>query len=710
MRILFMKSVRRPLVPAFSNAYLHFNPARATKFLALALTMCAGQAIGQTTTALQDTTCIGSRSSNLTCTAGEFSTIIAFQSTSGTPPVCTAGSTLTFNASVGLTNSNTNRYDIGFFVGQQGNDPRAATAGNICSASVVPSSILPSPPWNNQDGDTCADLPETTTVANNVSWTVNSMKVQCVGNASGQLAIPYVVSYDQNSSNNASCSASTVINGAPSKCNAGTGTLNVGVNPVLVSGYIELTKQTLPDGSAQSFSFSAVAPTGVNLFTSTDGGTTITPVGSNTATVNLTDNNSVRIYMPVLPATANRTLAITETLVNNWQSTASIVCSPVTGGGTPTVTVDNAARSISAVLNETNNANACVVTNTLRPRITLAKSVASRQVAADQFTVAASSAGTLYVDNSQTTVAAPSASTTGTGTTASTVFRTTPGQSVTLTDAMAAGSTSAITAYNTSLTCTNAYTGPGATPGASLPSGSAVTTYNFTPVPGDNITCTYTNTAKPTTLAIAKISNGGTGTFSFSSAGVGTQPTFPNITTVTAGVAVTGAAQTVTAGSPIALTEALPSGGFFVTAINCTGLGAGGTQTVNTANRTVALSAQAVSPGATIVCTYTNALPSSDLSITKTNGVSTLASGAATTYTIRVTNAGPDSATGAVLSDPAVTGLNKTAVACSAAVGNKCVTAPSVAQLEGGTFALPALAAGEFYEITVTATVTATGY
>ncbi len=708
-----MKSVRN----WFTASSTFCNPvmppklaARNGSLLLLMFAAWSGQAGAQITNALQDTTCVGNRSGNLTCTAGEFSTVIAFQSASGTPPVCTAGSTLTFDATVGLTNSNTNRYDIGFFVGQQGNDPRATTAGNICSASVVPTSLLPSAPWNNQDGDTCADLPETTTPSNYVSWTVNNMKVQCVGNASGQLTIPYVVSYDQNSSNNASCSASNVTNGSPSKCNAGSGVLNVGVNPVLVSGYIELTKQTLPDGSTQSFSFTATAPTGVNLFTSTNGGVTITPVGSNTTTVNLTDNNSVRIYMPVLPSPANRTLTITETLVNNWQSTASIVCSPVTGGGTPTVTVDNANRSITAALNQTNNANACVVTNTLRPRVTLVKSVASRQVAADQFTVAASSTGTLYVDNSQTTVAAPSATTSGTGTSVSTVFRTTPGQSVTLTDAMAAGSTSPITAYNTSLTCTNAYTGPGATPGSSLPSASAVTSFNFTPASGDNITCTYTNTAKPTTLAIAKISNGGTGTFSFSSAGVGTQPTFPNITTVTAGVAVTGAAQTITPNSPIALTEALPSGGFIVTAINCTGLGAGGTQTVNTTNRTVALSAQAVAPGSTIVCTYTNALPSSDLSITKTNGVSTLASGAATTYTIRVTNAGPDTATAAILSDPAVTGLNKTAVACSAAVGNKCVTAPSVAQLEGNTFALPALAAGEFYEITVTATVTATGY
>ena len=702
-----MKSVRRPLVPAFSNAYLHFNPAQASRLAALALAMCAGQAFGQTTTAVQDVSCVGNRSSTI-CTAGEFSTIAAFTATPGTPPVCIAGSQLIFNASLGLTNSNTNRYDIGFFVGQQGNDPRATTAGGICSASVVPTSVLPSPPWNNQDGDTCADLPETTTPANYVSWTVTNMKVQCVGNASGQLSIPYVVSYDQLASNNASCSASTVVNGSPSKCNAGTGVLNVGVNPVLVSGYIELTKQTLPDGSAQSFSFSAVAPTGVNLFTSTDGGTTITPVGSNTATVNLTDNNSVRIYMPVLPAAANRTLTITETLVNNWQSTASIVCSPVTGGGTPTVTVDNAARSITAVLNETNNANACVVTNTLRPRITLAKSVASRHFAADQFTVAASSAGTLYVDNSQTTVAAPSATTVGTGTTASTVFRTTPGQSVTLTDAMAAGSTAAITGYNTSLTCTNAYTGPGATPGASLPSGLAVTTYNFTPAPGDNITCTYTNTARPTTVAVAKVSTGGTGTFSFT----GTNGlTFPNISTVTAGVTVTGAAQNIPGfNTPFSITEVSPSGGFVLTGISCTGSVLSSPSNPNIPNRTVILNVAPSAAGSNIVCTFTNALPSSDFSITKTNGVSSLISGTSTIYTIRATNSGPDAATGAILSDPAVTGLNKTAVACSAAVGNKCVTAPSVVQLEGGTFALPALAAGEFYEITVTATVTATGY
>ena len=54
-------------------------------------------------------------------------------------------------------------------------------------------------------------------------------------------------------------------------------------------------------------------------------------------------------------------------------------------------------------------------------------------------------------------------------------------------------------------------------------------------------------------------------------------------------------------------------------------------------------------------------VPSADLAITKTDGVSSIVSGAATTYTIRVTNNGPSSVTGAVLKDPAATGLSQTA-------------------------------------------------
>jgi len=111
-------------------------------------------------------------------------------------------------------------------------------------------------------------------------------------------------------------------------------------------------------------------------------------------------------------------------------------------------------------------------------------------------------------------------------------------------------------------------------------------------------------------------------------------------------------------------------------------------------------------PGNDFAIDTDTATPTVDLSITKTNSVATVVSGGTTIYTVRVTNNGPSSVTGATLSDPAATGLSKTSVACSATPG-QCVTPPSVAQLETGAFALPALASGQFYEITITANVTA---
>jgi uncharacterized repeat protein (TIGR01451 family) len=97
-----------------------------------------------------------------------------------------------------------------------------------------------------------------------------------------------------------------------------------------------------------------------------------------------------------------------------------------------------------------------------------------------------------------------------------------------------------------------------------------------------------------------------------------------------------------------------------------------------------------------------------DLLVTKSDGTTSVATGSSTTYTITVTNNGPSSVTGAILTDASATGLSKTAVACSGTPG-QCVTAPSIAELEGSSFTLPELADGDTYQITVTADVTATG-
>lgn len=97
-----------------------------------------------------------------------------------------------------------------------------------------------------------------------------------------------------------------------------------------------------------------------------------------------------------------------------------------------------------------------------------------------------------------------------------------------------------------------------------------------------------------------------------------------------------------------------------------------------------------------------------DLTVSKSDGQTSVVTGAATTYTVRVTNSGTPSVTEATLRDPAVTGLTVTGVTCSAAIGNTCTAAPTTAQLQGTPgVTLPTLASGAFYELQVTATVTA---
>lgn len=185
-----------------------------------------------------------------------------------------------------------------------------------------------------------------------------------------------------------------------------------------------------------------------------------------------------------------------------------------------------------------------------------------------------------------------------------------------------------------------------------------------------------------------------------------------NLTTTTPGVAVSNASVAISnLNNSVTITEA-PATGFALASVVCTdanaaitGLNAANLATLAAGVATITAANHA--PGSDITCLFTNN-PQVDVTITKGNGVGSLLAGATTVYTIRVLNNGPVSVNGVILSDPAVTGLNKTAVACSGTPGI-CVTPPSIAQLQGGSFALPLLTSGQFYEITVTATVTATG-
>ena len=97
-----------------------------------------------------------------------------------------------------------------------------------------------------------------------------------------------------------------------------------------------------------------------------------------------------------------------------------------------------------------------------------------------------------------------------------------------------------------------------------------------------------------------------------------------------------------------------------------------------------------------------------DLQITKTDGTTQATQGGTTTYTIVVTNAGPTAASGAVITDPAATGLSCTTASCTAAGGASCPVqtgATLVSALQGAGAAIPVLPVNGSVTLTMTCTV-----
>lgn len=99
-----------------------------------------------------------------------------------------------------------------------------------------------------------------------------------------------------------------------------------------------------------------------------------------------------------------------------------------------------------------------------------------------------------------------------------------------------------------------------------------------------------------------------------------------------------------------------------------------------------------------------------NLSVTKDDAVASVPSGSQTTYTLVVKNAGPSSANGAIVTDPAVPGLNCPTVTCSAAGGAVCPGSPTVSLLQTSGLVIPTLPSGGTITLQLACTVTATGH
>ena len=310
-------------------------------------------------------------------------------------------------------------------------------------------------------------------------------------------------------------------------------------------------------GGTGAFNFTA---TGVDT-TMGGGGTTasITTTAVNTsvyydASSTRNDNQPLLIKSP--GASANVT--ITETPAPGFLL-SGVSCTgvtPVLDAATNKITIANVPRDTVAT---------CTVTNSTSI-VNLGKALGNARFgAADQFSVAVRTGGVggTVVSSSATATTTGSGATVtaGTGTTGD--YYATPGQTFTLTEAAASGTS--LANYNARLTCTDA---AGVMAAASLPSNEVfdpAAGRAITPLAGANLRCTITNTAIPGANITLQKALGGTGRvvasdqFALSIKGSGTPV---SVNTTGTGTAITSAANTVTAtpGTAYTLDEAMATG------------------------------------------------------------------------------------------------------------------------------------------------------
>jgi hypothetical protein len=262
------------------------------------------------------------------------------------------------------------------------------------------------------------------------------------------------------------------------------------------------------------------------------------------------------------------------TLVDQVPPTTGSTYPTVTGTGTSTFNVAGVAGTVGAYIMGSlspTQVNVQLVAGGLQgvmfaiqySTITANKTISgTRANPADQFTysVTATSNGNI-LSTATTTGAASSGFASAVATLSSSV-------GTTVKEAMAAGSISNLSQYTSNLNCINSAAGsPTVTP-ANQP----ITSYNFgSTAYGDSIACTFTNTAKPATVALKKITVGAIGgPFTFAVANLAAAPAA--ITTTTANTATPAApvASTVTAFNTAVTFTETPATNFTATAASCT--------------------------------------------------------------------------------------------------------------------------------------------
>jgi uncharacterized repeat protein (TIGR01451 family) len=304
--------------------------------------------------------------------------------------------------------------------------------------------------------------------------------------------------------------------------------------------------------------------------------------------------------------------------------------------------------------------------------------VGSRANTADQFTYGA------RTTSSSLNLAQATSTGAGLGPFGSAVATVATSVPTTIYEQMAAGSVSTLAQYSTSLSCTNANAGSPTV----MPTNVAATSYNLAAFAyGDAISCTFTNTPLPATVALKKITLGAAGgAFSFTQTNLATNP--PNITTASAGVAAPAAptaVNVVALNTAVQITEAA-NATFTLTSATCSD--ANSALTGNPASfgassgSVLTIPATNIRAAAQITCTLTNTATAPKITLQKTlSGTGRL--NAADQFRLSVTGTGAPAAVNTTGSAAAITSaaINFNATAGSAYVLNETMAAGSVSAL-----------------------------
>ncbi len=182
------------------------------------------------------------------------------------------------------------------------------------------------------------------------------------------------------------------------------------------------------------------------------------------------------------------------------------------------------------------------------------------------------------------------------------------GVATTISEQMAAGSISSLAQYTTNLNCTN---GAAGSPTA-VPTNQPITSYNFASTAyGDAIGCIFTNTPKPATVALQKVTVSAIGgPFTFTSTNLASAPAaISTSATNTATPAVPTPINVTAFNTAVTITET-PAATFSATAATCTDANAavtGNPASFGTlAGNVLTIPAANVVAAAQITCTLTN--------------------------------------------------------------------------------------------------------